>query len=434
MFARWSMVLMLGSIAGIAVSVGCGGGGGGGGATPTPFTTPTPTPNPGGTPTPTPEPTPTPTPVPTPTPTPTPVPKVSVSFGVDWPARSRALIPPASARSFRLSVTEGTGSVVVTGNRRSEPDGYTETYASAGKVGVGRHIVSIEFFADPNGVGALVATGAADVTITADGSGIGTITLTGTIRSTEVAGGQSVGYGQRKDLGFGARNAAGELLAVSPGSAFATVTAGSERLRLARGIEIEGLRPGTAQVNVTIDGITSPVTAVTVFSSAQVSVSPDRVEVGAGKAIKFTGGVVGAEELGLDWSAPGGGAVTADGTFTAPSTVGEYPVIATSQWDPAKKAQATAVVVPSVTVSPASATTTLRKTVSLGASVLGPANTGVRWSVTEAGGGSVNASGIYTAPATPGVFHVVAESQADSRQKAMVTVTVQSGNGNIHIQ
>src|SRR4051812_39784630 len=40
-------------------------------------------------------------------------------------------------------------------------------------------------------------------------------------------------------------------------------------------------------------------------------------------------------------------------------------------------------------------------------------STAVTWSITEAGGGSANASGLYTAPANAGTFHVVATSVAD---------------------
>jgi hypothetical protein len=409
MYARWSVVFLLGMVAGISALVGCGGGGGGGGATPTPSTTPTPTPTPGGR-------------------------LVAVSFTVDWPGRSRALTPPVSARSLRLLLSGGTGTLTVAANRRTTLEAYSETYRSTETIAPGRRTASVEFFADPDAAGAVVATGVAEVTIADDGMGIGTIALTGAIRTVEVTPGQGVAYGQRKDLSFAARSASGALLALSPGSAFATVTAGTERLRLARGIEAEGLRPGTAQVSVTVDGIASPAVPVEVTSEAQVTVSPGRVEVGAGMTVGFTGGTIGAVETGLDWSAPNGGAIGSDGTFTAPNTVGEFPVIVTSRWDPTKRAQATAVVVPRVSVAPSSVTTTLRKTANLSASVLGPPDTSVRWSVTEAGGGTVSTSGVYTAPATPGVFHVVAESVADPRQKATVTVTVQSGNGNITIQ
>ncbi|MGA8890509.1 MAG: hypothetical protein WB493_03000, partial [Anaeromyxobacteraceae bacterium] len=44
------------------------------------------------------------------------------------------------------------------------------------------------------------------------------------------------------------------------------------------------------------------------------------------------------------------------------------------------------------------------------AQVTGTANTSVKWSVDEADGGTVDSSGVYTAPAAEGTFHVRAES------------------------
>jgi hypothetical protein len=69
--------------------------------------------------------------------------------------------------------------------------------------------------------------------------------------------------------------------------------------------------------------------------------------------------------------------------------------------------------------------------------VLGPrgvcafeANPRVQWSVQEVGGGSVTGDGgytaVYTAPGTPGVFHVVATDPSGAFQPATATVTVVS--------
>jgi hypothetical protein len=48
----------------------------------------------------------------------------------------------------------------------------------------------------------------------------------------------------------------------------------------------------------------------------------------------------------------------------------------------------------------------------------------VDWTVQEAGGGSIDSTGLYTAPATTGTFHVVATSQADASLKGSATVIV----------
>jgi len=63
-------------------------------------------------------------------------------------------------------------------------------------------------------------------------------------------------------------------------------------------------------------------------------------------------------------------------------------------------------------------------TVQFSATVTGTLNTAVNWSVAEAGGGTIDASGLYTAPAAAGTFHVVATAQADTTKTASLAVTV----------
>lgn len=80
-----------------------------------------------------------------------------------------------------------------------------------------------------------------------------------------------------------------------------------------------------------------------------------------------------------------------------------------------------------VSVTPASSTLVETKTVNLTASVANTSNTAVTWSVQEAGGGSITAAGVYTAPAAAGTYHVIATSQADTSKTAAATVTVTPG-------
>jgi hypothetical protein len=58
---------------------------------------------------------------------------------------------------------------------------------------------------------------------------------------------------------------------------------------------------------------------------------------------------------------------------------------------------------------------------------LTPASASVAWTVQEPSGGAVTATGLYTAPSTPGVFHVVATSLSATGVSASATVTVDSG-------
>jgi hypothetical protein len=88
-----------------------------------------------------------------------------------------------------------------------------------------------------------------------------------------------------------------------------------------------------------------------------------------------------------------------------------------------------------VTVSPAATTLTLREQKAFTAAVTGATNTGVTWTVQEgSAGGAVTTAGLYTAPAAPGTYHVVANSVADLSKSATATVTVEGGNASGTIQ
>lgn len=78
-----------------------------------------------------------------------------------------------------------------------------------------------------------------------------------------------------------------------------------------------------------------------------------------------------------------------------------------------------------VTVTPSTATATAGSTTQFAAQVTGASNAAVTWTVLEGvAGGSVSSTGLYTAAAMPGTYHVVATSQADGSKNATATVTV----------
>ena len=77
-----------------------------------------------------------------------------------------------------------------------------------------------------------------------------------------------------------------------------------------------------------------------------------------------------------------------------------------------------------VAVAPAIAAVDPGKTQAFVATVTGVANQSVSWSVQEAGGGTITAAGLYTAPAVHGTYHVVAASHVDRTQQATATVYV----------
>ncbi len=77
-----------------------------------------------------------------------------------------------------------------------------------------------------------------------------------------------------------------------------------------------------------------------------------------------------------------------------------------------------------IAVSPQTASVVEGSTLQLTDTVTGTANTAAAWSVTEPGGGTVSAAGLYTAPLIVGTFHVVATSAADPSQSATAAITV----------
>lgn len=78
----------------------------------------------------------------------------------------------------------------------------------------------------------------------------------------------------------------------------------------------------------------------------------------------------------------------------------------------------------SVAVSPSSASVLAGQSQAFLAQVTGTANTAVTWNVVESGGGNITMSGLYTAPGTPGTYHVNAVSLADPTKSGQAVVSV----------
>ncbi len=200
--------------------------------------------------------------------------------------------------------------------------------------------------------------------------------------------------------------------------------------------------PGTFHVVAAsvADSSKTATATVTVTAAQNVSVliTPSTASTQAQGKLSFKAVVTGAaagQSADVTWSVQEGaseGSVDASGNYTAPVSAGTAHVVATSVADPSKTAVATVSITaaPSVAVSisPASASVVAGAATTFSATVTGTGSgesTAVGWSVQEgAGGGSVDASGRYTAPATAGTFHVVATSVADPTQSATAAVTV----------
>jgi eukaryotic-like serine/threonine-protein kinase len=196
---------------------------------------------------------------------------------LNWPARSRDVNAPASA----LSVTVKLSGASPTGrdflwiiNRGAAAEAFTQTYTSSEPVQSGTYPLLLSFHAQAEGAGAVVGTASANVTIVADGSGIGTIAVTGTIASVSVAANQTLQVGESKDLIASVRDAAGNLLSVTPGSFQFAVASGADKLTLTPAGKATGIAAGTATVTAAVDGKISPAQTITIGNPLGLARSP----------------------------------------------------------------------------------------------------------------------------------------------------------------
>jgi hypothetical protein len=113
----------------------------------------------------------------------------------------------------------------------------------------------------------------------------------------------------------------------------------------------------------------------------------------------------------------------------APATLGTYTLLAT---DPATGATASAVLTvdrPSpISLKPAKALMSTQASRSFTVVASDSISTFVDWSVIEGtAGGTITPGGFYTAPSTPGVYHVLARTLFDPSISAIAEVTVAAG-------
>src|SRR5262249_24146308 len=162
-----------------------------------------------------------------------------------------------------------------------------------------------------------------------------------------------------------------------------------------------------------------------------VTISPRNVSSLPAEATQnFTATVNGSSNQTVNWSVQEGaacGSVTSGGTYLAPNSPGLVcHVVATSQADSTKSDTAT---VTSSSISmyalPFQVSLGVGQMQTFAATVQGTSNVAVTWSVKEgASGGTITGQGLYTAPQTLGIFHLIATSHADSRFTASAEVDV----------
>lgn len=198
----------------------------------------------------------------------------------------------------------------------------------------------------------------------------------------------------------------------------------------------------TITATSTADGTKSGSTTVTISALvptvSSVVVTPASGTLSGGATQQFVAAVNGSNSPAqtVTWTKTGGGTLSASGLFTAPaasSSAQTITVTATSTVDATKSGSAIITVdalvatVTSVTVTPTTLTLLGDGTQQFSAVVDGansPAQT-VTW--TKSGGGTISASGLYTAPsaiATDQVVTVTATSTVDGTKAGTATITI----------
>ncbi|MFZ0859487.1 MAG: alkaline phosphatase family protein [Candidatus Sulfotelmatobacter sp.] len=157
---------------------------------------------------------------------------------------------------------------------------------------------------------------------------------------------------------------------------------------------------------------------------------PSAVAAQATSQCKATVQGTGAYSSAVTWSASKG-SINASGLFTAPASPGTVTVTATSSQDTTKSGTASVTVQSTPPTITAVAVTCTPSTIAVSATSqctatvqgTGAYSSAVLWSASK---GSINASGLFTAPASPGTVTVTATNSQDTTKSGTATVTVQS--------
>ncbi|MDR3414017.1 MAG: DUF2341 domain-containing protein, partial [Formivibrio sp.] len=171
------------------------------------------------------------------------------------------------------------------------------------------------------------------------------------------------------------------------------------------------------------------------LSAEDVEISPVTALLYNSQSQQFTASVLNSCSGSVGWSltSAGVGTLSSSGLYTAPADITTQQAVtitATSQADTTKAASATVTLMPPVALSVTPAAVTLTnggQQQQFTAGVTNTSNTGVTWAISPAGAGSIDATGLYTAPSTIPVQLVVtvtATSQFDPTKSGSATITL----------
>ena len=165
--------------------------------------------------------------------------------------------------------------------------------------------------------------------------------------------------------------------------------------------------------------------------TAKITLTPPSASTYPGATTQFTASIPNVVTPRINWSVQegaAGGTVDTTGLYTAPANAGTYHLLALGSVYNNAQASATIVVHVKVAVTPHVVTSSVGQVIQFSANVAGTSNQNVTWSVQEgSAGGKVDATGKYTAPTTPGIYHVVATSAFEPAQNDVATIAVGYG-------
>ena len=193
-----------------------------------------------------------------------------VKLTINWAERSRVLNAPSAAQSAVVTVFAGVNATTdykFTIDRNVAPAAYALSYTSPGTVRKGTLLVDIAFYAEPAGLGSVVAAGAVSVDFSKNNGEIGDIVVDSIIKSVTIPPSQSVRVGENKDLLVESRDVDLNIVATSPGSAILSVTNGGGFLGV-NGPTVAGLASGVGTVVASVNGISSLPVPVNVTGGA----------------------------------------------------------------------------------------------------------------------------------------------------------------------
>lgn len=391
-------------------------------------------------------------------------------------------VPTSGAQVFTATVTgsdggsTGTASTNVTWSVNNAPGG-NSTVGTIVATGT-----STAMYTAPAAVPSpAIVTVTATSTVDASASGSASVTITCTATNSISPPSANLGLGQPQSFTASFCLAAGASVAwdvngiANGNSSVGTIhTTGSESMVYTAPA---GVPSTTVTIHATASAVTGGATAesatVAITSDITVSVAPPAATVPTGQRLSFAASVANASDTTVTWAVNGVangnasvGQVCVSGTnpcvapagpasgsidYLAPAAVpSSNPVtlVATSHADPSRTGVSAITITassgivgiaiaPTYAFVPASGGSA--STWQFFASVTGTPNTSVAWSVESgvsgqgcAGSacGSVNASGLYSAPAaapSPNAISVVATSAADPSKSASATIAITSG-------